>query len=203
MDESLVWAIQQEEHDLEKIKELAQGNAEVAAGTILAQAYRLGKYDVMEVLLDVGSPPNAVLDQEMTVLSHAVKENNIEVCKMLLDHGCDPNQWSGMPTVRSGPCGNSLCYVKSSEICQMLLKSGADVIRHQLQGGFKAIRCVQDVEICRMLLDAGADVNDALWCLNMGINMHNPDRPLQDTVMVMSFEKFKLLVEYGVDLNKY
>lgn len=122
----------------------------------------------------------------VTPLWCAAVAGKLPVVKCLVKKGANVNSVSdtGSTPVRSA------CFMTHLDIVQLLVSSGADILKANYNGGTCLINSVQSVPLCEYLLKHGADVNaqdiQLKTALHYAIQEHR-------------FETTKLLLQYGAD----
>jgi ankyrin repeat protein len=163
---------------------------------VLESAIRNAKVEdvmrVVEALIEAGADvnPTTVYSDGMTPLFAACKEDNAAVLEVLLKAGSDPNkEWHSMAPLYYA-CSNGRL-----EIVKLLISYGADVNEKCVVGDTPLFAaCGEDLPaaVVEVLLKAGADINKESdgWT------------PLFLVCHCGSVEIVKLLISYGVDVNK-
>lgn len=159
--------------------------------TPLGHAARLGRRNIVKLLLARGAPVDGISD-ENTPLGSAAVEGHHDVCRDLIEAGADINATYG--PLSTSPVGFAAKF-GYEDIAELLLSRGARVDINDSEGHPPIYVAVvtEHVKVCQLLLafgaDAGFKTEDTLRTL------------LAITTIDGNLPMVKLLIEYHADLD--
>lgn len=156
--------------------------------SILMQAVRMNRLDIVDVLLSVNADVNFQNNFHnslgQTALMTAIRGGaDVALIERLLKAGADPNQ-AGLAFVGGGETGEpgysplmEAAYARRADVVHLLLDNGANVNYQTAWGETALMRTVYDfnTDICSALLAAGADVDH--------VGQIAPDLPISRSVL--------------------
>ncbi|OBT63835.1 hypothetical protein VE03_06602 [Pseudogymnoascus sp. 23342-1-I1] len=159
--------------------------------TPLGHAARLGRENVVKLLLARGAPVDGISD-ENTPLGSAAVEGHLGVCRILIEAGADMNATYG--PLSTTPVGFAAKF-GYEDIAELLLSRGAKVDINDSDGHPPIYVAVvtEHVKVCQLLLAFGADA---------GFKTEDTQRTvLAITTIDGNLSMVKLLIEYHADLD--
>ena len=152
---------------IERFRELLQPNTDLEqrdekGRTALFRASRLGKSDLVRLLLDRRADPNALDSSGEAPLQAAARYGHLECVEMLVAAGADLDHYP--PPEKSPFSETAICSAarKQPGIAKWLLRHGADPniasSARRLPLGM-VLAHSGDVELVQLLIQAGADLN--------------------------------------------
>lgn len=180
-------------------------------GTPLHFAAALGAREIVELLIALKAPINAVSELNLTPLGEALKAGNTAIAHLLLDAGATqdlsrlhpddlydlfPNKT--VPGCLYGTALHCASYYGNLSGVKLLLAHGADV-QSKNQCGRTPLFYASHPEVAHTLLAAGADIHerDNFHCTPLHTQLlHRPDKTIHPTQI---FGCRKILIELGLD----
>ncbi|KAF7974428.1 hypothetical protein HWV62_12148 [Athelia sp. TMB] len=193
-------------------------------GTALQMVAGSGYFKICQLLLEHGADMNVTGGWKGTALQEASSSGRLEICQLLLEHGADVNAMGGgygaaflakkfecnkyivgvsSEAIAGGASGTALQVASRNnhpEVCQLLLKQGADVNAAGEQCGTALqVASIQvHLRICQLLLEQGADVNATGGKYGTALQAASCAPPVG---IFDSFKIIQLLLEQGADVN--
>lgn len=121
-------------------------------------AYDHKKFDVIEMLLELGADPNERDEATLSLLITAATDGNVPLVKLLLKHGADVN----FTDVDSANAAIYAAKKNHTEMLKLLIENGID-INHADKGNVTPLMhaaLLKSIECVRILIENGANVND-------------------------------------------
>ncbi|ELR02697.1 hypothetical protein VC83_08432 [Pseudogymnoascus destructans] len=159
--------------------------------TPLGHAARLGRRNIVKVLLARGAPVDGISD-ENTPLGSAAVEGHLDVCRDLIEAGANLNATYG--PLSTSPVGFAAKF-GYEEIAELLLSRGARVDINDSSGHPPIYVAVvtEHVKVCQLLLAFGADARFK--------TVDTERTVLAITTIDGNLSMVKLLIEYHADLD--
>lgn len=197
------------EGNLELVKLLLDKGAEINASandlvgrTALQAAIQYGDLEIVHFLLESGADVDdvACLANGRTALQAAIYKNDVILAKLLILLGANVNAKASRFNGRT--CLQAASEIGNIQMIDLLLKNGADANAppSELSGGMTAIQAAVEgkhIIAAQRLLDHGADPN----VINPGVEFHEYQYPLWDSIDTQQHKMTQLLLENGADPN--
>ncbi|KAI8905484.1 ankyrin repeat-containing domain protein [Gorgonomyces haynaldii] len=114
-----------------------------------------GRYDVVDLMLQCGSSPNALDSLDHTPLLHSAYSGHLSVCQLLIDAGADVNH-----RVRGRTALKAAAEQGHADVCVLLIENGADP--DLFMDWYQLGRSRSFESVLESMLEHGADLQDKI-----------------------------------------
>jgi len=180
--------------DLDKLKlNLSKSNSlgnQYSTFSLLQYAVKFNKIEIVKILIDLEVNPNQVTFNDNSYpLIESICENNKEITDILIN--CKNINVNVYNDLLESPLFYA-CLNNDYKLVKLLIEKGANV-NHVNGSGESILSITLDLNIVKLLLISGANPNLE--------NNYDYSTPLIEAVRESNFNKIKLMVEHGAEID--